>query len=606
MIPASTLVTNAAAYQFVPLSDLAALRQQLIDACSAADLRGTILLASEGINLFIAGQGDAVERVLSTIRSIDGLSALSVKLSFCEHQPFKRMLVKIKKEIIAFGMPGIDPARAPAPRLAPKQLKQWLDQGRDIVLLDTRNDYEVKLGTFRGARVVDIGNFRQFPDAVAALPSEMKQQVVVSFCTGGIRCEKAAPFLQQQGFANVYQLDGGILKYFEECGNAHYQGDCFVFDQRVGVDPALAPADAARCAHCQDPIVDGEVDAEIDPDGSHTCGRCRRRGMTDYAALLAVRAAKWQEVCSPLPGHAPYDNFRPIKIGAQYDRWIFSAALADMFSHLTANYWTAAFTAGRVLRTSADPLRDQQTVAADQIVRAGERYLHWQPQTTEPDVDTRLQFLHEDDALIVVCKPAPMPMHASGRFNRNTLANLLAKVYAPEQPRLVHRLDANTTGVAVLTKTRQAARMVQAQFERSAVQKRYLARVVGHPSDDDFSSSAAIAVAPGDLGSRTVDLVDGLPAHTDFAVLRRDPDGTALIAAMPRTGRTNQIRVHLWQLGYPIVGDQTYLPKLQVGQTQTRDIDDAPLCLHAHRIGFLHPITQLFCQYEAPEPAWAV
>ena len=145
-------------------------------------------------------------------------------------QPFNRMLVKIKKEIIAFGVAGIDPASRPTPKLSARELKQWLDEGRPVTLLDIRNDYEVRMGTFRGARRAGIDHFREFPAAVQQLPAELKQQPVVMFCTGGIRCEKAGPFMEQAGFQNVHQLDGGILKYFEECGGAHYDGECFVFE----------------------------------------------------------------------------------------------------------------------------------------------------------------------------------------------------------------------------------------------------------------------------------------------------------------------------------------------------------------------------------------
>jgi predicted sulfurtransferase len=134
------------------------------------------------------------------------------------------MLVRIKKEIIAFGVEGVDPARRPSRKLSATQLKSWLDEGRPITLLDTRNDYEVRLGTFRGALTPPLTHFREFPKAVAALPPELKDQPVVMFCTGGIRCEKAGPFMEREGFRDVWQLDGGILKYFEEVGGAHYDG----------------------------------------------------------------------------------------------------------------------------------------------------------------------------------------------------------------------------------------------------------------------------------------------------------------------------------------------------------------------------------------------
>jgi len=147
--------------------------------------------------------------------------------------------VKIKREIIAFGVDGIDPARRPSRSLAPQTLKAWLDAGKPVTLLDTRNNYEVELGTFRGAVRAGIDRFRDFPSAVPRLPPALKDHPVVLFCTGGIRCEKAGPFLEREGFRHVFQLEGGILSYFEHCGGAHFDGECFVFDERVGLDRSL-------------------------------------------------------------------------------------------------------------------------------------------------------------------------------------------------------------------------------------------------------------------------------------------------------------------------------------------------------------------------------
>jgi UPF0176 protein len=153
---------------------------------------------------------------------------------------------------------GVDPARAPSPKLKPAELKRWLDEGRPVVLLDTRNVYEVRMGTFRGALATPIWNFRDFPRAVSDLPPELKDRPVVMFCTGGIRCEKAGPFMESLGYKDIHQLDGGILKYFEEVGGAHYEGECFVFDERVGVDAALRPTRSVVCFNCQMPLTFAE------------------------------------------------------------------------------------------------------------------------------------------------------------------------------------------------------------------------------------------------------------------------------------------------------------------------------------------------------------
>jgi UPF0176 protein len=231
-------VTNISAYKFAPLGDLPALKQTLLRAAIELELRGTVLLSPEGINVFVAGSETNVDAFVEILRSVPGLDDLTPKRSRSTSQPFGRMRVKIKKEIIAFGVPGIDPARRPAPKLDARTLKQWLDQGRPLVLLDTRNTYEVERGTFRGAVSARIRRFRDFPKAVQEL-TVAKDQPVVMFCTGGIRCEKAGPLMVREGFQNVFQLDGGILKYFEECGGAHYEGECFVFDERAGVDADL-------------------------------------------------------------------------------------------------------------------------------------------------------------------------------------------------------------------------------------------------------------------------------------------------------------------------------------------------------------------------------
>jgi UPF0176 protein len=251
-------IINISTYKFAPLTGLPELREKLRDLTHAAGLKGTILLSPEGINVFLSGTRAQLEPVLAAIRSVPGLEDLQPKESPGLHQPFRRMLVKIKSEIIAFGVPGIAPARSTSPKLSARTLKQWLDEGRPLTLLDTRNDYEVRMGTFRGAVPAGIDHFREFPAAVARLPETLKEQPVVMFCTGGIRCEKAGPFMEQAGFKNILQLDGGILKYFEECGGAHYDGECFVFDARVGVDPALRETKSVLCFACQMPLKEEE------------------------------------------------------------------------------------------------------------------------------------------------------------------------------------------------------------------------------------------------------------------------------------------------------------------------------------------------------------
>ena len=236
-------ILNISAYKFVPLPDAVALRERLHARALALGLKGTVLLAEEGINLFLAGPGPAVDEFVAELRKDPRLADLAPKESWSARQPFRKMLVKVKREIIRMNHPTIRPAAGRAPAVAAATVRRWLDQGHDdegrpVVTLDTRNAFEVDHGTFAGAIDWRLHKFSDFPAAVLAHQAELQGKTVVSFCTGGIRCEKAALFMQQAGLDHVYQLEGGILKYFEETGGAHYRGRCFVFDEReaLGTD----------------------------------------------------------------------------------------------------------------------------------------------------------------------------------------------------------------------------------------------------------------------------------------------------------------------------------------------------------------------------------
>lgn len=266
-------IVNIAAYKFLFLDDLPRRHAELLPVCQRLSLKGTILLSPEGINLFLAGNRGAIDDFLSILRSDPALADLEVKESYSDYQPFGRMLVKIKREIIAFGVEGIDPREQTSRRVSALTLRQWLDEGRPVTLLDVRNDMEVGVGTFRNAVAIGVDDFRDFPRAASALPPEMKEQVVVTFCTGGIRCEKAGPELENQGFNDVYQLDGGILKYFEECGGAHFEGECFVFDQRVALDPDLCETETTQCYACQ-AIITPDERSQPEYVAGVSCPRC--------------------------------------------------------------------------------------------------------------------------------------------------------------------------------------------------------------------------------------------------------------------------------------------------------------------------------------------
>ena len=256
-------VMNISAYLFQDIAAdyLPELRQTLLDQCRGLNLKGTILISPEGINAFLAGKPSAVEEALHFINDL-GFKDLPVKVSYSDDQPFKRMLVRIKKEIIAFGFDSVKPAQHTAPHLAPEELHKWYAEGEDMLVLDTRNDYEVKMGKFKDAHDFDIRTFREFPDKINELKQDWADKPVVTYCTGGVRCEKAAEYMLQQGFKKVYQLDGGILNYFEQCGGDNYEGDCFVFDSRVAVNPKQEETSAVVCFACREPMQLSEKPAD--------------------------------------------------------------------------------------------------------------------------------------------------------------------------------------------------------------------------------------------------------------------------------------------------------------------------------------------------------
>jgi UPF0176 protein len=240
-------ILNISAYLFVPIENPQALRTQLRESALALGLKGTVLLAHEGINLFLAGTPTHMHTWLSQLRADLRFAKLEVKESWSEQQPFKRLVTKVKNEIIRMNHPAINPLAGRAPFVRASTLKRWLDQGHDdtgrpVVMLDTRNAFEVSYGSFKGAIDWKINKFSEFPAALREHQHELQGKTVVSFCTGGIRCEKAALYMREQGLEDVLQLEGGILKYFEEIGQSHYQGDCFVFDERGAVNSQLAPS----------------------------------------------------------------------------------------------------------------------------------------------------------------------------------------------------------------------------------------------------------------------------------------------------------------------------------------------------------------------------
>lgn len=254
-------IVNLSGYRFVTLTSekLPDLRTELKAKADRFHLKGTILLSTEGINAFLAGSREHIDVFMSFLHHYPEFADLRFKESVTDYQPFNRMLVRLKKEIIPMDMSSVTPEKKTAPYVSPESLRKWYQEKRDMVVLDTRNVYEVQLGTFENAMDLHIQHFREFNEAIDFLPSEMKEKTIVTFCTGGIRCEKAAELMSQKGFKNVYQLDGGILNYFEKCGGEFYQGDCFVFDQRVAVNSALQETDAKQCFDCRAALQSTEI-----------------------------------------------------------------------------------------------------------------------------------------------------------------------------------------------------------------------------------------------------------------------------------------------------------------------------------------------------------
>ena len=238
-------ILNISCYKFVALPDAAELRQACLEQALTRQLKGTILIAEEGINFFLAGSAQDVRSFVDWLRQDPRLADLNPKESWSATQPFRKMLVKHKPEIIRMNHPSIQPAQGRAPSVTPMTAKRWLDQGHDdegrpVVTLDTRNQFEIDHGTFENTLNWGLTKFTEFPDAVLTHKEALQDKTVISFCTGGIRCEKAAIYLRNAGLAHVYQLEGGILKYFEEVGSAHYRGACFVFDEREALAPDLS------------------------------------------------------------------------------------------------------------------------------------------------------------------------------------------------------------------------------------------------------------------------------------------------------------------------------------------------------------------------------
>lgn len=313
MSPDATSTEVAALYRFVRLEDYQNLRAPLLEFCDARGIRGTLLLAEEGINGTIAGTPRAISEVLAYLRSDDRLADLECKFSYNTDRPFLRMKVKLKKEIVTMGRPGIDPNQSVGRYASPEQWNALVDDP-DCLVIDTRNDYEVEIGTFQGAINPNTTSFREFPEWVEENLDPSKHKKVAMFCTGGIRCEKSTSLLVSMGFEDVWHLQGGILNYLEKTPveQTRWNGECFVFDSRVSVDHHLEKGRYDQCYACRFPIDDAQKASDLYVPGV-SCPRChdahseqqkrrfterqkqislaRARGETHIGADAAVRLA---------------------------------------------------------------------------------------------------------------------------------------------------------------------------------------------------------------------------------------------------------------------------------------------------------------------------
>ena len=287
-------VVVSALYRFVALEDFNELRQPLLNVMLDNEVKGTLLLAKEGINGTIAGSEQGINAVLAWLKSEPRLAGLSHKESYCETAPFYRTKVKLKKEIVTMGVEDIDPREVVGTYVKPKDWNSLISDP-EVLLVDTRNHYEVKIGTFKDALNPNTESFREFPQYVSENLDRAKHKKVAMYCTGGIRCEKSTAYLKQQGFDEVYHLEGGILKYLEEVPqeNSLWEGECFVFDNRVAVNHSLEKGQYDQCYACRMPITEEEKNSIQYVQGV-SCGNCFERSSDDQRKRFADREKQIQ------------------------------------------------------------------------------------------------------------------------------------------------------------------------------------------------------------------------------------------------------------------------------------------------------------------------
>jgi len=269
-------VVNIAGYKFEPLEDPVDLVRIYQQKCDDLKLKGTMLISKNGINFSLAGTKEATDTIITFLEEDNRFLNIPLKITYSETQPFRRMKVRLKKEIISLGRKDINPRELTGERITPQDLKNLLDNKEDVLVLDTRNEYETRVGKFENAIDLNLDTFRDFPKAIESLPEEYKDKQIVMYCTGGIRCEKASAVMMKAGFADVKQLEGGVLDYFKETGGAYWEGDCFVFDERVALDTELNETDYIYCYICREPL-SAEEKASPDFKINEYCPYCIKK-----------------------------------------------------------------------------------------------------------------------------------------------------------------------------------------------------------------------------------------------------------------------------------------------------------------------------------------
>ena len=269
-------VVNIAGYKFESLVDPVDLVSVYQQKCDELKLKGTMLISKNGINFSLAGTQQATDTIIAYLEEDNRFLNIPLKVTYSETQPFRRMKVRLKKEIISLGRKDINPRELTGERISPQDLKNLLDNKEDVLVLDTRNEYETRVGKFENAIDLNLDTFRDFPKAIESLPEEYKDKQIVMYCTGGIRCEKASAVMMKAGYADVKQLEGGVLDYFKETGGEYWEGDCFVFDERVALDTELNETDYIYCYICREPL-SAEEKASPDFKINEYCPYCIKK-----------------------------------------------------------------------------------------------------------------------------------------------------------------------------------------------------------------------------------------------------------------------------------------------------------------------------------------